>query len=425
VNVRTARIVERSLPWLALVASAVAQPLRRPDLFLRPQFFAEDGLFFAQAHNQGLLGTLFEQSNGYLQLLPRLAASAAQVVPLAWSPAFMLAVAVGVNALPAAFVVSDRMRSAIPSVWARVLLAALYIALPGTNHAASVVTYSQWHLSIVALMVLLAEAPTTRIGHAFDAAVVVLSGLSGPYSILLAPVAVVHWYLRPSVRTGLLGGALAVTGVAQALTMLSVGLEARTASPRGATPLLFLRIVGGRIFYGATAGHELQAVSLPLWPSSLGSDRFISAAGAVGLVLVALAFWRGTHELRMLLAYATAIVAAVLVTASTAVGGPPQWVVLVNQDALPTYFIVPILAVYAMCVWMLSERARAWRTAGAIVLALAAIFGIPHDWRELPVEDADYPASVEAYEAAPAGSSVRVPIPPSWSIELVKLAPDS
>lgn len=408
------------LPLLVFLASAIAQVARRPDLFAIPQFFAEDGIFYADAHNLGAFAPLFSQSNGYLQLLPRLVAALAQAAPVATGPVLMLAAGVCVNALPAAFLVSSRMRVAIPSIWARLLLAALYIAIPGVTQTGTVLTYSQWHLSILALMVVLAARPARPVGELTDSATIVLSGLSGPYSILLAPIAAIHSMLRPSPRALGLTTLLGLTAVVQAATLLTVGLAARATTPRGATPFRFLRVVGGRIFYGATAGHTLQALELPLWERTLGNDRFIAAVGAAGLVLLALAFWRGTHELRMFLLFGGAIVAAVLVSASAPSDGPPQWVVLRNQDVLSTYFIVPILCVYAACVWMLG-RSVVWRVAGVSVLALAAIFAIPRDWRDLPVDDLDYPSSVRAYDEASPGTSVEVPIPPRpWQIELLK-----
>ncbi len=417
------RLPSALLPVLVFLASLVAQFARRPDLFLRPQFFAEDGLFYAQAHNLGAFAELWTESNGYLQLLPRMVAAFAQAVPLAWAPVVMLVAGACVNALPAAFVVSRRMRTAVPSVLAQLLLAALFMAMPGVKHVATILTYSQWYLSLVALMIVIAEPPRTRAGTAADFAVLVVSGLSGPYSILLAPVAIVHWWLRSSARAFRVAALFVTTGAVQLVTILTIGLAARSGAPRGASVFQFLRVVGGRVVYGATAGHTLQATVLPLWGRSLGAGWFIAAAGAAGLALLAVAFWRGTHELRMLLMFGGAIIAAVLVNASVPVNDSPQWVVLGNQDVLGTYFVVPIMCVYAASVWMVSQRARAWRVAGAAVLGLALVFAIPRDFREEPVDDADFQTSVRAYEAAPAGATVHVPIAPlPWSIELVKPA---
>jgi hypothetical protein len=411
----------RALPAAAIGLAALAILTRRPDLVRTPQLFAEDGQFYALAHNAAAFSSWFTQSNGYLQLAARLVASAAQLVPLAWAPAVVLAAAVLVDAAPAAFLVSGRMRSAIPSVWARILLAALYVALPGANHVLGVLAYSQWHLSLLAFLILIADPPATKAGRVLDVVVVALSGLSGPYSILLAPIAVVHWYLRPSVRTGSLAAVLLVTGAVQAVVMTTIGASMRSTAPRGATPLLLFRVIGGRVFYGATLGHSLQSTTTPQYPLTFGNNRVIAVVGAAGLALLAVAAWRGTHELRMAVAYGAAIVAAVLVNASAGVGGPPQWVVLANQDALPTYFVIPIMVVYSACVWMVTRREVWWRATGAVVLLLALALGIRKDWRELPIEDVGFSAAVRAYEDAPPGATVTVPIPPaSWSIELVK-----
>src|SRR4030095_5551409 len=107
---------------------------------------------------------------------------------------------------------------------------------------------------------------------------------------------------------------------------------------------------------------------------------------------------RGTHELRMLLLFGAAILAAVLVSSSVPPGGPPQWVVLSHHSTSPTYFIIPIMCLYAACVWMIAQRTVAWRAAGALVLGLALAFAIPNDWREAAIDDSDFPASVRTYE---------------------------
>src|ERR1051325_4778796 len=106
---RGIRRFEWALPAAAFVASLAVQVARRPELFERPQFFAEDGTFYAQAHNMGAIAPLTWQNNGYLQLLPRLVSGVAMAVPLAWGPSVLVAAGAIVDALPAAFVASRRM----------------------------------------------------------------------------------------------------------------------------------------------------------------------------------------------------------------------------------------------------------------------------------------------------------------------------
>jgi hypothetical protein len=95
--------------------------------------------------------------------------------------------------------------------------------------------------------------------------------------------------------------------------------------------------------------------------------------------------------------------------------------VLAHHSTVPTYFIVPIVCLYAACVWMLAQRNAVLRGIGATVLVLAFVFAIRNDWREVPIHDSNFPASVRAYQAAVPGTTVHVPISPEpWAIDLVK-----
>jgi hypothetical protein len=408
-----------ALPAAAVAASVAVQVLRRPELFCRPQFFAEDGTFYENAHNLAPFLALTLSSNGYLQLLPRIVAAVAACGPLSWGPGVMLGVGAVICALPPTFILSRRLAEAVPCLRGRLVLAALYVAMPGVGATATILTYSQWYLALLAFMVLLATPPKSEAGRAAEAAVILLSGLSGPYCLALAPVAVVHAVQSRRRRDALNAAIVCATAVLQFLTILIIGLRERPMAPHGASVFLFLRILGGRVFYGATVGEHLQAVTLPAWEQSFGNPNFIACVGVAGLLLMAVAFVLGTYELRMFLAYGGALFGAILLSASVPPEGPPQWVALCNQGVLTTYFIIPTAAVYAACVWMIAQRRLPLRAAGFAVLAVALALGIPNDWRVPPVEDYDFPSAVRWFEAAPPGSRVRIAIPPGSSAILL------
>src|SRR5580704_15197224 len=74
---------------LFLVACALIVS-RRPDAIFHAQFFAEDGhVWFADAYNYGWLHALFRSQDGYYQVLPRLIASLALLVPMTAAPLAM------------------------------------------------------------------------------------------------------------------------------------------------------------------------------------------------------------------------------------------------------------------------------------------------------------------------------------------------
>ena len=103
---------------------------RSPRLLTHAQFYAEDGtIWFAQAYNGGWLHSLTLPQAGYLNTMPRLAAGLALLVPLPWAPLVMVIVGMTGQALPVPILLSPRSRN-LASLPTRMLLAALYVALP-------------------------------------------------------------------------------------------------------------------------------------------------------------------------------------------------------------------------------------------------------------------------------------------------------
>jgi hypothetical protein len=105
--------------------------LRRPDVVLNPQFWAEDGkIWFAHAHNLGVFHSLLLPQNGYLQTLSRVVAGVAMLVPMQWAPLVFNLAAITVQVLPVMLLNGGRGRVLVPSLAARLLLSLLYIAQP-------------------------------------------------------------------------------------------------------------------------------------------------------------------------------------------------------------------------------------------------------------------------------------------------------
>src|SRR3546814_14536303 len=121
--------------WLVLITACVAVViLRRPDVVLNPQFWAEDGkIWFANVHNLGAWQSLFLPQNGYLQTLSRLVAGIAALVPMQWAPLVFNLAAIMVQILPVMLLNGGRGRALVPSSTARLVLSVLYLAQPYTT----------------------------------------------------------------------------------------------------------------------------------------------------------------------------------------------------------------------------------------------------------------------------------------------------
>ena len=161
---------------------------RRPDALFHAQFFSEDGhVWFADAYNFGWLRALANAQDGYFQTFPRLGAALALLAPLRLAPLVTNIVALAAEALPVNLLLSFR-SSAWGSLRFRTLLAAVYLALPDRWEMSLGITESQWLLALSAFCCLWRCAGQQG-GRYFDLLLLLLSGLSGPFCIILLPVA--------------------------------------------------------------------------------------------------------------------------------------------------------------------------------------------------------------------------------------------
>jgi hypothetical protein len=77
----------------------------------------------------------------------------------------------------------------------------LYLALPNAFEIHANTTNIQWHLALLALLVLLSQAQAAKAWRYFDYAVLSFALVDGPLGILLIPVAAVLLWLRRDSRT--------------------------------------------------------------------------------------------------------------------------------------------------------------------------------------------------------------------------------
>lgn len=167
-----------------LVASLLVFISRKPDQWLAPQFWAEDGTeFFFDAEVLGWLSCLKPYA-GYLHLAPRLIACSAAQAPWEQLPAIYV-LAAGV--LAAAVVV--RFAFARVPVLVRVLGPVAVVAAPHSGEVFLNVTNLNWFLSLLLIMNLLEPAPARTTETSRRGAEVLLAGLSGPSVVCLAPFA--------------------------------------------------------------------------------------------------------------------------------------------------------------------------------------------------------------------------------------------
>jgi hypothetical protein len=273
-------------------------------------------------------------------------------------------------------------------------------------------TNAQWHLALLACLVMVAE-PSRGVGwRIFDRIALVLAGLTGPFCLVLAPIAVVVWSRRRDQRRLITAAILSFCAVMQTIVLL-FNAGTRSRAELGASPALLIKILSRHVFLGPIEGmrHPLAGF--------MDQSLLLSAAVVVlGFSVVLVAFWIGPLELRAFLVFGLAIYASALARPQAS-DTAPQWEVLFHSDS-NRYSLLPMLVFIAALVRLLGARVLPLKWAAAATL-LACSVGIARDWRIQPYQDLHFPTHARAFSQAPPGTTVTIPTnPPGWKMQLVK-----
>ncbi len=258
------------------IAALFAIFTRLPGALLHPQFFAEDGwVWYEQAYNLHWLRSLGIPQAGCLYIFPRLVAGISLLFPMQWAPLIMNFSGAVIQALPVSALLSCRC-----SPWGplpvRMLMAALYIAIPDAPEIHVVLTNAVWHLALLQALLAFSLPPLSWRGRVLDILLFAIAGLTGPFSILLLPPAVAYWWFRRHRWTLVVLALMFAGALIQGLNILHTVRS--PGAPLGPTALRLLRIIAGSIFIDSMVGTGGPNLRIP----------FLLAAAIGGLLIL---FW--------------------------------------------------------------------------------------------------------------------------------------
>jgi hypothetical protein len=376
---------------------------RDPHTLLRAQFWAEDGSTFCQqAHEVGFIHTLTIPYAGYLHLFPRLVAGVSLLLPFSLAPFVFTLASVIVRCLPAFYLCSSRMQQLGP-LKLRVLLAALYIGVPNVAKVHGNLANTQWHLAVLSFLVLIAPPPRSIAAKVFDVSALLLGALTGPFGLLLLPVALMVAAVRRERWRIVQIAILSVGAVIQGAMLLLYG-RPHTQGGLGVSLSRLCRILAFQVF--AQRPRLLLVLSYVL--------------AALGLTVLTYVFVRGSLEIRCMLVFAAVVLAASLASPLATPNGV-QWEALQQPGSTHRYWYLPELAVAAAVVWIATaSRHRLLRIAGVVAVCIMLISDAVY-WRLPPLPDMHFETYAAAFQALPVGSAMRIPINPSgWFVDLTK-----
>jgi len=403
-------IITPSRPTYLLLGTLLAALLllRKPGSLLHPQFWAEDGtLFFQEAFNHGFLLTILQPASGYLHSFPRLVAGLALLFPMEQAPLVFNLAAFAIQLIPALYLLSPRMTRIIPSFSARVIAALLYISLPASYETHVNLTNSHWHLTLMAVCIMVATPATDARVRALETFMVTLFSLTGPFSILFLPL------VAPRLL-GVLKGAQparsqTVSVVIAAGAVLQLGFAVTSARISASVaqfgPLSLqemLTVVSMHTFFNAIFGingftgfyRTLPPIAYGLGLGALAFLIFIAARDRVKPLLIllylaalsiALSFMFPLNDLRI-------------------------WL---HPQAGPRYFLFACIFIH-FAILHLAFAARSFRPVGSILLATAVGVGIPADFFHPRQPDVHWADHTKVFQSLPAGSDFYVPVVPLY-----------
>ena len=410
---QTADHISHRMQWLVFLLGVLLVFSRRPDAFLHPVFFAEDGtIWYAEAYRLGFLKSIFLPEAGYLLILPRLVATWTLLVPLLYAPLLMNLVGTVIQVLPVNLLLSRRCVS-WGSLPVRLIMSFAYLAIPNSRELDVVLTNSQWHLALLACLVVLASVPHGRKWKAFDIGILVLSGLTGPFCLLLFPVAVAMWWFRRANWRLIPIAIVLICGLLQLSVLFGSGFAIRTKAPLGASIRLLIDLIAGHVYLAAILGQSNYTAGVQF--------VVLCLVAVLGTAVILYCLLKGRLELRLFVVFSLLVFAASLKSPLMS-DTSPQWQVL-DQAYGIRYWFFPMLAFVWCLIWCCSASSSlvSISAGGTLVLMLS---GVARDWVYPSFGNRYFPRYAEEFAAAPPGTIVTIPIfPDGWKLRLTKASP--
>jgi hypothetical protein len=382
---------------------------RLPGALLHPQFFAEDGwVWYQQAYNLHWLRSLGTAQAGYMQTLPRLVAGVTLLFPMQWAPLLMNLAGAVIQVLPVTALLSRRCAPWGP-LPVRMLMAALYLAIPNAPEIHIVLTNAMWHLAVLQALLAFSVPPLSWRGRVSDILLFAIGSVSGPFCILLLPLVLAYWWMRRYRWTRVVLGIMFLGVVIQVLTLLHA---VRTpGAPLGVTLVRLLRIIAGNIFVNSMIGSGGAYMRIPL--------LLVAAIGGLAIMVWG---WRSAPlALRLYIAFAVFALMASLRDPLLLGTTTPRWDVLGNVAGIRYWFLPSLMFLWsaAFCAW--GGRTRLVRYAGLGVLLLTTV-GVVRKWIYPPWPASHFSADAEKFKTLKPGQHMIFYVydPGGRTMELIK-----
>lgn len=386
--------------------------LRDPSVFTHSQFWGEDGPYwYGQAYNNGPLWALIQPYAGSLQVGMRIIGAISLLVPFYFVPLFFSVSAVAVQILPVVLLFTDRYQKLVKSIKLTIVLSAFYLLLPNSFEVHANLTNMNWHLALLALMVMVCPG-TTKGWRVFDYGVLLIAGLTGPFSIIATPF--VYWLARKKKLPKEYFYTVLTTALVQLVVYAVSSSGSRFSQGLGADPVTFFAIIGSRITGALLVSMETvsqYAVDFRLW---------FAALGLITVAFLAFVMSRAPLFVKLFVGF-TWLVYLVALAKPQASSTVPQWQAMLD-GAGNRYFWLPMLGLTIGLVWAVCSGPKALKVAAAGLIITSLFVAVPRDFRYTAKPYKNFSESAERFNSAQSGETVCIEVNPSkdWNTCLQK-----
>jgi hypothetical protein len=387
---------------------------RRTDAILHAQFWAEDGKFwYADAYNFGLRSLVMPEA-GYLHTVPRIVALIAMALPFVFAPLFMNLCGLIFQVLPVNFFLSSRFRSI--GLGLRLLVSFCYLAIPNSYEIHANTTNIQWHLALVACMVLLSQSESGS-ASLVDLTILVIVSIDSPLGLLLLPIAGLRWWRLRSLASRYALMALLPGSMLQFL--LFYLSHSRRPAVNGATVSGLISMLGTQVVLSGLVGARTCLSFMAFdYHFLLFLETIVTL---LGTAIVLRALRDSPWELKLFICYAILVLFVCLLHPLASTDGVrPQWDLMRTPGIGSRYFFFPMLAFLGSLFWIAVNERRKLLRFSAIALLLLTPRGMASDWVYPPFRDLSFPKYAGEFRDSPAGTVLTIPINPDWQMSLSK-----
>jgi hypothetical protein len=370
----------------------------------------------AGIYNYGFWHSLALPQNGYYQTISRVTYGIALGFGLLNAPLVANIIAILIRCFFVSFILSRRMN--FIEFKYRLVIAAYIILMPNVAEGFVNITNAHWYLSMYLMAVVMAKDAGTTSEKLHDFSVLIISGLSGPFVVFIAPCLIIkRVYTRGGLTEAIRGInmfdiCMVCCCIIQVTAIMVTSESTRPNAPLGYSFGLLANIVSCRIIYGSFLPFEIA--------KNIATNSSINLVVFVVLcVFLTVAFIKFGWRIKSLVLFPVLMIGFALARPVVALD-QPQWPIIFNTEGVERYFYVTNVAI-ACLVISLTSIVPKHKSAILSAIVIALVLPLSMGYRLPALPESGYAQDVKAFETKNTGDigSIRI-LPPGWTMSLIK-----